>query len=156
MSTELTGTADRPVLVGRPLNSADSVVAVDKGVRIFWALTGLTSVAIGAVGVVLPLLPTTPFLLVAAFAFARSSERLARWLKEHRSFGALIDNWHCEGSIDGKTKRIALTMLLLTPVATWMLNAPLWILGLQVVGLSGAGLFILTRPSPSAVQGKSI
>jgi hypothetical protein len=156
MFTELTGTADRPVLVGRPLKSANSVVAVEKGVRIFWALTGLTSVGIGAVGVVLPLLPTTPFLLIAAFAFARSSERLARWLQEHRSFGALIDNWQCEGSIDGKTKRIALLVLLLSPVATWLLNAPLWILGLQIVGLSAAVLFILTRPSPSAVRGEWI
>ena len=61
--------------------------------KILWLLAGLMSVAIGAVGLVVPLLPTTPFLLVAAFAFARSSERLDRWLREHRSFGPLIDNW---------------------------------------------------------------
>jgi uncharacterized membrane protein YbaN (DUF454 family) len=125
---------------------------VDKGVRIFWLLTGLTAVAIGAVGVVLPLLPTTPFLLVAAFAFARSSQRLDRWLREHRSFGALIDNWHREGSIDRRTKRIALVVLVLTPVATWLLDAPLWLIVLQIVVLSGAAVFILTRPSPSAAK----
>jgi len=125
---------------------------VDKGVRIFWLLTGLVSVAIGAVGVVLPLLPTTPFLLVAAFAFARSSQRLDRWLREHRSFGTLIDNWHREGSIDRRTKRIALVVLVLTPVATWLLDAPLWLIVLQIVVLSGAAVFILTRPSPSAAE----
>jgi uncharacterized membrane protein YbaN (DUF454 family) len=125
---------------------------VRTGVRIFWLAAGLTSLAIGAVGVVLPLLPTTPFLLVAAFAFARSSERLDRWLRDHPSFGALIENWHREGSIDRKTKRVALVVLLLTPVATWLIGAPLWIIAVQVVILSGAALFILTRPSPSAVH----
>jgi len=72
--------------------------------RFFWLLTGLTAVAIGAVGVILPLLPTTPFLLIAAFAFARSSTRLNRWLREHRLFGSLISNWHRDGSIDRKAR----------------------------------------------------
>jgi uncharacterized membrane protein YbaN (DUF454 family) len=122
---------------------------MDSGIRIFWLLAGLTSLAIGAVGVVLPLLPTTPFLLVAAFAFARSSERLDRWLREHPSFGTLIHNWQREGSIDRRSKRVALVVLVLTPVATWLLGAPLWIIGVQIVVVSGAAAFILTRPSPS-------
>lgn len=125
---------------------------MDTGFKIFWLLTGLLSLAIGAVGVVLPLLPTTPFLLVAAFAFARSSQRLDRWLREHRSFGTLIDNWHREGSIDRKTKRVALVVLLLTPAITWLLDAPLWIIAVQVAVLSAAGAFILTRPLPSAAH----
>ena len=65
---------------------------MDSGIKVLWLLAGLASVAIGAIGVVVPLLPTTPFLLVAAFAFARSSTRLNRWLREHRSFGPLIHN----------------------------------------------------------------
>ncbi len=121
---------------------------MDSGIRVFWLLAGLTSVAIGAVGVVLPLLPTTPFLLIAAFAFARSSVRLNRWLREHRSFGPLIDNWHRDGSIDRKAKRIAVIVLLMTPVITWLLGAPLWIIVCQIVVLSAAAVFILTRPLP--------
>lgn len=112
-------------------------------------LAGLVSVAIGAVGVVLPLLPTTPFLLIAAFAFARSSSRLDRWLREHRTFGTLIDNWHSDGSIDRKAKRIAIVVILMTPVITWVLGAALWIIVCQVVVLSAAAVFILTRPLPS-------
>jgi len=127
---------------------------VKTGVRIFWLLTGLASVVIGAVGVVLPLLPTTPFLLIAAFAFARSSARLDRWLRGHPSFGSLIENWDREGSIDRRTKRIALVVLLLTPVASWFIGAPSWVIIVQIVVLSGAALFILTRPSPSAVHRK--
>ncbi len=114
-----------------------------------WLLAGLVSVAVGAVGVVLPLLPTTPFLLIAAFAFARSSSRLDRWLREHRTFGALIDNWHRDGSIDRNTKRIAMIVCLLTPVITWLFGAALWIIVCQIVVLSAAAVFILTRPLPS-------
>jgi len=125
---------------------------VDTGIRVLWLLAGLTSVAIGAVGVVLPLLPTTPFLLIAAFAFARSSKRLDRWLREHRSFGPLIDNWHRDGSIDRKVKRVAIIVILLTPVITWLLRAPLWIIVCQVVVLSVAAVFIITRPLPPEGQ----
>jgi uncharacterized membrane protein YbaN (DUF454 family) len=98
---------------------------------------------------VLPLLPTTPFLLVAAFAFARSSERLDTWLRKHRTFGPLIENWHRDGSIDRKSKRIAIIVILLTPVITWLCGAPLWIIACQIVVLSAAAMFILTRPLPS-------
>ena len=122
---------------------------MDTGIRVFWLLTGLTSVAIGAVGVVVPLLPTTPFLLIAAFAFARSSTRLNNWLREHRSFGPLIDNWHRDGSIDRKVKRTAIIVILMTPVISWLFGTPLWIIVCQIVVLSAAAVFILTRPLPS-------
>ena len=117
--------------------------------RFVWLLAGLAAVAVGAVGVVLPLLPTTPFLLVAAFAFARSSERLNSWLREHRIFGPLIDNWHRDGSIDRKAKRTAIIVIVATPVITWLLDASLWILVCQVVVLSASAIFIVTRPSPT-------
>jgi len=122
---------------------------MDTGIRVFWLLAGLMSVAIGAVGVALPLLPTTPFLLIAAFAFARSSERLNNWLREHRSFGPLIDNWHRDGSIDRKAKRIAIIVLLVTPVITWLFDAPLWFIVCQIAVLSAVAVFVLTRPLPS-------
>jgi uncharacterized membrane protein YbaN (DUF454 family) len=122
---------------------------VDTGIRILWLLAGLISVAIGVVGLILPLLPTTPFLLVAAFAFARSSSRLNNWLREHRSFGPSITNWHRDGSIDRRAKRIAIIVILMTPVITWLFGAPLWIIACQLVVLSAAAAFILTRPLPS-------
>jgi uncharacterized membrane protein YbaN (DUF454 family) len=117
--------------------------------RFIWLLLGLASVALGAIGVVLPLLPTTPFLLVAAFAFARSSKRLDSWLREHGTFGPLISNWHRDGSIDRATKRAAIIVICATPVVTWLIGAPAWIVASQVVVLSAAAIFILTRPSPA-------
>lgn len=116
--------------------------------RFIWLSAGLGAVALAALGVILPLLPTTPFLLVAAFAFARSSERMTRWLHEHRVFGPLIENWHRDGSIDRKAKRTAIVVMVLTPIVTWLLEAPAWVVVCQIVVLSATATFILTRPSP--------
>jgi uncharacterized membrane protein YbaN (DUF454 family) len=117
--------------------------------RYIWVLVGLAAVAIGAVGLVLPLLPTTPFLLVAAYAFARSSERLDLWLRRHRAFGPLISNWNRDGSIDNKTKRAATAVIIATPVVTWLLDAPAWVVVCQLIVLSASAIFILTRPAPT-------
>ena len=73
--------------------------------RALWLLLGLVAVGLGAVGVVLPLLPTTPFLLLAAFAFARSSERWHQWLVNHQIFGPLIEDWNRYGAISEARKQ---------------------------------------------------
>ncbi len=118
--------------------------------RVFWLLAGLLFVAIGAIGVILPLLPTTPFLLVATYCFARSSERLNRWLLTHRTFGPLINNWQNYGSIDRRSKRISMIVIALTPVITILIGVPWWALAAQLVVLSLSATFILTRPDPPA------
>ena len=116
--------------------------------RVFWVLAGLLFVAIGAIGVVLPLLPTTPFLLVATYCFARSSERLNRWLLSHRIFGPLIDNWQKYGSIDRRSKQLSMVAIALTPIITIIIGVPWWALVAQLVVLGASATFILTRPNP--------
>ncbi len=114
--------------------------------RALWALFGVLCLALGAMGAVLPLLPTTPFLLLAAFGFARSSRRLHAWLLGHRTFGPLIRNWHEHGSIDRRTKAVSVVVIVLTPVVSLMLGVAGWVLLVQVVVLAGAATFVLTRP----------
>jgi uncharacterized membrane protein YbaN (DUF454 family) len=116
--------------------------------RFLWLLAGLLFFAIGAIGVVLPLLPTTPFLLLAAFCFTRSSPKLHKWLHEHPTFGPLINNWNQYGSIDRRSKTIATIVILLTTIATVIIGAPRWALAAQLVVLGIAATFVLTRPSP--------
>ncbi len=118
------------------------------GIRFFWAVIGLTAVVIGAIGVVVPLLPTTPFLLIAAYAFSRSSERLTRWLHGHRKFGPLIKNWEKYRSIDRRSKQISMIVIVATPIITWLIGAPIWVIGAQIAVLACAAVFILTRPLP--------
>src|SRR5690606_8396288 len=74
-------------LAGRP----EGEPAVTR--RSLWLTFGLVCVGLALAGVVLPLLPATPFLLLAAFAFTRSSPRLHAWLLGHRHFGPLIEDW---------------------------------------------------------------
>ena len=116
--------------------------------RIFWAFGGIVFVVIGAIGVVLPLLPTTPFLLLAAYCFARSSPRLHDWLLTHKTFGPLIKNWDEYGSIDPRAKRIAIVVILLTPLIAIAIGVPWWALAAQLIVLGIASTFILTRPDP--------
>lgn len=117
--------------------------------RPLWILSGLVALALGALGAVLPLLPTTPFILLSAFCFARSSPRLHDWLLTHRIFGPLILNWEREGAISRRAKIAAVSMMAITPVITILIGAPIWALLAQIAVLAGAATFVLTRPSPS-------
>lgn len=116
--------------------------------RLLWLLAGLVLIAIATVGVILPLLPTTPFLLLAAVCFTRSSPSMHRWLHNHPTFGPLINNWNQYGSIDRRSKHIAIVVILLTPVVTVMVGVPWWALTSQLLVLAAAATFILTRPGP--------
>lgn len=116
--------------------------------RLLWLVAGLGFLAIGAVGIVLPLLPTTPFLLLAAYCFARSSPQLHKWLHNHPTFGPLINNWNQYGSIDRRSKHIAIIIILLTPIATVVIGVPWWSLASQLLILGVAATFVLTRPDP--------
>lgn len=115
-------------------------------VRILWLIFGLTALALAFAGVFLPILPTTPFLLLAAFAFARSSPRLEHWLINHPRFGVLIRNWQRDGSIDRRTKYAAAIVMVLTFILSFLLGASNTVLIIQAIVLSGAATFVLTRP----------
>lgn len=117
--------------------------------RQLWRGFGLICVVLAMAGVVLPLVPTTPFLLLAAFAFARSSPRLHAWLMAHRQFGPLIRNWRDHGQIDRKSKFLAvLAMLMALAISVW-LGVGLEMILVQSFVLSVVALFILTRPDGS-------
>ena len=77
-------------------------------------IAGTVFIIIGGVGIILPLLPTTPFLLLAAVCYARSSERWYRWLLCNRWFGTYIRNWHEGKGIPMKTKALSILFLILT------------------------------------------
>ncbi|MEM1106595.1 MAG: YbaN family protein [Pseudomonadota bacterium] len=115
-------------------------------IRWLWIAFGFVCVGAGVLGAVLPLLPTTPFLLLATFAFARSSPRLHAWLVNHKRFGPLIRNWNEHGAIGRRTKIVSVSVMVAMPPLSLALGAPLWTVALQAGILSLSALFILTRP----------
>ncbi|MCX8954814.1 YbaN family protein [Ruegeria sp. NA] len=112
-----------------------------------WAGLGLLCVAMAAIGVVLPLLPTVPFLLLAAFFFARSSSRLHNWLLSHRIFGPMILDWQSSGAIRPAAKKAATLSVAAVLGVSLLLSVPPFVLIIQVIVLGGVLIFVWTRPS---------
>lgn len=118
--------------------------------RALWMGFGCLCVALAAAGAVLPLLPTTPFLLLAAYAFARSSKRLHDWLLAHRQFGPLIRNWQRHGAIDRRAKWLAVLVMMAALTLSLVLRLDLRLVLVQGVVMLAAASFILTRPDGPA------
>lgn len=116
--------------------------------RALWFAVGFGAVLLAVLGLVLPLLPTTPFLLLAAFAFARSSDRWHDWLLRHRIFGPMIDDWRQHGAIDRRTKTLGVISMLGVFGLSLVLKVSVTILAVQATALAAAAIFVLSRPSP--------
>jgi hypothetical protein len=115
--------------------------------RALFLALGLLFLALAVLGVFLPLLPTTPFLLVAAGCFARSSERLHGWMLRHARFGPLLRNWASHGAISPSTKRTATVAILLSIALSFTLTRMSLLSKGVVLGvLAGVLGFIWTRP----------
>ena len=115
--------------------------------RAVYLALGLLFVAVGGVGMVLPVLPTTPFLILAAACFARSSTRLERRLLDHPRFGPVLRDWRARGAIPREAKWLALAGMslgfLLFLLAGRGLAATAAVALLMLAGLA----FVFTRPS---------
>ncbi len=115
-------------------------------IRVFWATAGVLAVIFGMIGAVMPLLPTVPFLLLAAFCFARSSERLHAWLLQHPRLGPPIREWQQRGAISRRAKWLAIGSILATFGISVIIGLRPLILLIQGLTLTGVALFIWTRP----------
>lgn len=106
-------------------------------VRYLLIFIGITSVALGAIGVFLPLLPTTPFILLALWCFARSSERFHNWLMQHPNFGPLITMWYSDEGIPVSSRNRILALMWLSLIISMLIIAKLWSVALlSTIGIS--------------------
>ncbi|WP_311735040.1 YbaN family protein [Alloyangia mangrovi] len=115
--------------------------------RIAWLALGGLALGAGVIGIVLPLLPTTPFVILAAFAFSKSSPRLHRFLVEHPRFGPMIADWTAHGAIAPRYKALAVSMMLAALTLSVWLAVPNRVLLIQLVCMGGAAAFVLSRPN---------
>lgn len=115
--------------------------------RALYLILGLAFAAIGVAGAFLPLVPTTPFLILASWFFARSSPRLERWLGEHSTIGPMLQAWREEGAIPRQAKILACCGIAVGVVFFWIGARPgywLWLAGAAILG--GSAGYILSRP----------
>jgi len=116
--------------------------------RLALFLAGWIFVVLAFAGAFMPVLPTTPFLILAAACFARSSPRLERWLLEHPRFGPLLRQWRERGAIPPAAKYLALAGCCVGFVSFWLGRdpGPLPLLGVGAL-MACALLYVFTRPS---------
>lgn len=117
-----------------------------------WTLLGHAAVGLGALGVIVPGLPTTPFILVAASCYARGSSRFHQWLLQHRLFGPMVRDWQEHRAVALHTKIVAVVLLWLVLGATIHFFAPyLWVkIVLAAIGLGVTAFLVVVKTKPMA------
>jgi len=122
-----------------------------QGKRIFFIILGWFSLITGIIGIFLPLLPTTPLVLLAAWCFSKSSERFHTWLIEHKYFGPILRDWQSSDGIPKRTRNRAILFMWLGMTISIIIVGRFWAtLCLIMIGLA-VSIYLLrmpTRPDP--------
>lgn len=114
--------------------------------RLLFGLLAYVSLGIGLVAIVVPGLPTTEFILLAAWAATKSSPRLSAWLENHRLFGPILFNWR-NGKIIARRAKISATVSMLLCALLMLLTLDHgWPIYLTITGMSLGNLWIWSRP----------
>jgi uncharacterized membrane protein YbaN (DUF454 family) len=112
---------------------------------------GAVSVAFGVIGIFVPLWPTTCFLLLAAWCFARSSTRAERWLHENRLFGRYLRDYRESGVISGRVRTTSVaTLWLFIGVSAFLLSGRLWAVALLLLVAVAVTAHLYSLPTASA------
>ncbi|WP_374662715.1 YbaN family protein [Inhella sp.] len=93
--------------------------------RWLWLLAGFLSLGLGVVGIVTPLLPTVPLVLLAAWCFSKGSARWEAWLLAHPRFGPMVREWRASHAVPRRAKWFATLMMAASCAMAWW-RAPLW------------------------------
>lgn len=111
-----------------------------QGKRIFYLILGWFSLITGVIGIFLPLLPTTPLVLLAAWCFSKSSERFHSWLINHKFFGPIVLDWQSSDGIPRKSRNRAIIFMWAGMAVSIFLVHRFW----ATVGLVTIGLCVST------------
>ncbi len=122
-------------------------------VRWLWLAAAWVALGLGALGVLLPGLPTVPFILLASFCAARGSRRLHGWLLAHHTFGPMIRDWERHGAVSRRAKRLALGMMALCSLLMWLSPARLWMWATGTGIMAVVGVWLWQRPEPPRGEG---
>lgn len=115
---------------------------------------GVIATGLGVIGIFLPLVPTTPFLLLAAACFTRSSDRFHRWLVEHAHLGPMVRGYLEGTGIPRRAKTVAIVMVWLTVPSSAFLLVPMpWVRVLLLAIATGVTIYLVRLPTaPADIQ----
>lgn len=117
-----------------------------------WLLRALAaiSLALGFLGLFLPVLPTTPFILLAAWAAARSSPRMLAWLEQHPLFGKMLRDWRQGGVVSRKAKWGTTGVMSVSAVFLLLTVSKLWAAGFAIACMATVLVWLWRRPESAA------
>src|SRR5688572_3169588 len=116
--------------------------------RWLWWLLAYASLLLGLIGVVVPGLPTVPFVLLSAFAAARGSQRLHAWLLAHRQFGPMIRDWQAHGAVSRRAKLLAVTMMSACAAILFLTAPRVWMAATGTAIMAVVAIWLWSRPEP--------
>lgn len=114
-----------------------------------WWVFAYIALGLGIVGVVVPLMPTTVFILIAAYCAARGSDTLHRKLLEHRIFGPMIRDWQATGAVSRKAKYMAVGSMTVCVAILILVTPHWWIAGIGTAIMAIVGTWLWLRPEPT-------
>ncbi|MCQ0969324.1 YbaN family protein (plasmid) [Paracoccus sp. TK19116] len=115
--------------------------------RIAWLCIGWVAMTLAAIGVALPIMPTVPFLLVAAWAFSRSSPRLRQRIRQHKRYGPAVRAWQDHGAISRLAKVWAVLAMAAGVGLALYLGVDGWVVAIQASVCLAVALYVTTRPT---------
>lgn len=121
--------------------------------RPLFFVAGLVFVGLGIAGYILPVMPGTIFLILAAGCFARSSRRLEAWIENHPKYGPTVVAWRRHGAIPRKAKYLSIGMMTLSFVVVAIAHPPALWFWLTAAVLLACALFVATRPEGPKTTG---
>jgi len=117
-----------------------------QGKRILYLMLGWFSLITGIIGIFLPLLPTTPLVLLAAWCFSKSSERFHTWLIEHKFFGPIVRDWQSSDGIPRKSRNRAILFMWSGMLISIFIVGRFWAtIGLVIIGIC-VSTYLLRMP----------
>ena len=118
-----------------------------------WWLLAYASLALGVIGIVVPGLPTVPFVLLSAFAAARGSQKLHDRLLAHPQFGPMIRDWQAHGAVSRRAKRLAVSMMAACAVIMFLTSPRWWMAATGTAIMTLVAIWLWRRPEPPSRPG---
>ncbi len=132
----------------KPMGDAGAIPEPPEQRNLFYLAVAYVSVALGVIGAFLPLLPTTPFLLLAAWSAAKGSPSLHRWLYEHPKYGSVLIAWEQKRAVSTRAKIVSVVFMTISWfIMLWMTEGPV-VPSITAVIFVCVSAFLITRPTP--------